>query len=258
MRNEAGDSSARTFKKNKGQNMNINQINKLKMGQTTLACLNAPANQNYWQGIVGIQEAATKAGDIVAAIIGESQKQAARNGFAAEKQAARAAMLRTAFTVCSGLTALAAATGNSQLAAQTDFSRSALAKGREQDVVNRCQSLSDLGDANKVALAAKYNVSADDIEALDTAIIEFVGSQAKPRNGRAISAAATKRLEALFAELDETLNNQLDPLLEKFASAQPAFHASYRTARSIVDSAASHAAEKATVTSIPAPLPKAA
>jgi hypothetical protein len=238
--------------------MNIVQNNKLKMGQVTLACVNESGNKAFWQGIVGIVEAVADVDATVTAIIGESQKQAARNGFSAEKQSARELLLLTAFTVCSGLTALAAATGNASLAAQSDFSRSSLAKGREQEVINRCQTLSDLGDANKVALAAKYNVSADDLDALDAAIIEFVGSQAKPRNGRAISAAATKRMEALFAKLDATLNNQLDPLLEKFAATQPAFYAAYRTARSIVDLTASHEAKKSTVTPIPEPLPKAA
>lgn len=238
--------------------MNMVQINKLRMGQTTLVCLNEAANKALWEGIVGIQEAVAETESIVAGIVGESQKQAARNGFSAAKAAARTAMLHTAFTVCSGLTALAAATGNTQLAAQSAFSRSTLAQGREQEVVNRCQTLSDLGDANKVALAAKYNVSEDDLAALAATITEFVGSQAKPRNGRVISAAATKQLEALFAQLDVTLNDQLDPLLEKFASTQPAFYAAYRTARSIVDRAASREGKLSTVTPIPPPLAKAA
>lgn len=238
--------------------MKMDQNNKLKMAQATLACVQEEDNAAFWQGIVGIEEAVTSTEEIVAGIIASSQKQAARNGFSAEKKGAKDAMLLAAFTVCSGLTALAAATGNSQLAAQSDFSRSDLARGRERDVVNRCQTFSDLGIANKVALAAKYNVNANDLAALKAAIADFTGAQPKPRNGRAISASATKQLEALFAELDATLNNQLDPLMEKFKSTQPAFYTAYQTARTIVDSAASRPAKTAAVTPIPAPLAKAA
>ena len=237
--------------------MNNNQNNKLKMGQATLGCMNDEANVPLWQSIVGIAEAVAGTEEIVAGIMAAGQKQSARNGFSAEKKAAKETMLLAAFTVCSGLTALAAATNDSQLAAQSDFSRSDLAQGREQDVVNRCQSLSDLGTANKVALAAKYNVTEADLLALKTALTGFSGAQPKPRNGRAISASATKQLEALFAELDATLNNQLDPLLEKFKTSQPAFYTAYQTARSIVDSAASRAAKTATVTPMPVPAPLA-
>ncbi len=238
--------------------MKNHQNNKLKMAQATLACVHEEDNAALWQGIVGIEEAVAGADEIVAAIIEESQKQSARNGFSAEKQDAKEAMLLAAFTVCAGLTALAAATNNAQLAAQSDFSRSDLARGRERDVVNRCQTLSDLGTANKAALAAKYNVNAADLTALKTTITDFTGAQPKPRNGRAISASATKQLEALFAKLDATLNNQLDPLLVKFQSTKPAFSSAYQTARAIVDSAASRDAKAATVTPIQAPLAKAA
>ena len=72
------------------------------------------------------------------------------------------------------------------------------------------------------------------------AITAFTDAQSKPRVGRATSAAATSELVTLFAELDEVLTEQLDPLMTKFRFTQPAFFAEYQTARVIVDSAASH------------------
>jgi YD repeat-containing protein len=161
-------------------------------------------------------------------------------------------MLDAAFTVCSGLKALASATNDTRLAAQADFSPSDLARGREADVMNRCQSVLALGNGNAAALAAKYHVTAADLTALQGAITAFAAVQPMPRQGRAASAA---ELRNLFARLDETLNSKLDPLLARFRFTQPSFHEEYLTARTIVDSTGSRALKDSTP---PAPLANAA
>ncbi len=235
--------------------MKNQQSNKLKMAQTTLGCVQHETNAPLWAGIVGIEESVETLEETVAAILARSQKQSARTGFTAQKQAAFTTLVDAAYTVCSGLKALASATGNAQLLAQASFSRSALANGREGDVVNRCQSIHTLGQENAAALTAKYNVVAADRTALNNALTAFAEVQTKPRQGQAASASATSDLVSLFGELDEVLNKQLDPLLAKFRFTQPAFFAEYETARTIVDSAASRGAEAAPV---PAPLPIAA
>ena len=108
-----------------------------------------------------------------------------------------------------------------------------------------------MGTANAAALAAKYNVSANDLKALKTAIADFTAAQAKPRQGISASASATVELVDLFAQLDEVLNKQLDPLVETLASVNPSFYNEYQTARAIVDSSASHVVK-------PTPTPPAA
>lgn len=52
--------------------------------------------------------------------------------------------------------------------------------------------------------------------------------------------AATKELVDLFTQLDVVLNEQLDPLVEKFQASAPAFYNEYKQARVIIDSAATH------------------
>ena len=230
--------------------MKNSQNNKLKMAQATLGCIQHETNAPLWAGIVGIEETVELLEETVAAILARSLKQSARTGFAAQKQAAFTALVNAGFTVCSGLKALASATGNAQLSAQTDFSRSDLAKGRETDVVNRCQSLVPLGTANAAALAAKYNVVAADRTALNNALAAFAEVQTKPRQGQAASASATTDLVTLFKELDELLNERLDSLLAKFRFTQPTFFAEYETARAIVDSTAGRGTEP-----VPAPVP---
>ena len=252
----------RINKVRKGTVMEMVQNNKLKMAQATRGCLQDENNAPLWAGIGGIEEGVESLGDIVDGIVAFGQKQTARTGFAAQKKAVKKTLLDGAWAVCCGLQSLASKADNSQLAAQVKFSRSTLARGREQDFVNRCQSLLALGTANAAALAEKYNVPAADLEALDTAITGFGLVQSKPRNGRAAKSAATKRLEELFANLDKTLNNQLDPLIEKFRSTNAEFYNEYQAARSIVDSAATHETKPENSLALPSstsvPLDKAA
>lgn len=235
--------------------MKNSQNNKLKMAQATSGCVQHETNAPLWAGIIGIEESVELLDEKIAAILARSVKQSARTGFAAQKQAAFTALIKAGFTVCSGLKALASATGNAQLLAQASFSRSALASGREADVVNRCQSIATLAQANAAALTAKYHVVAADRTALNNALTTFAEVQTKPRQGQAASASATSDLVTLFEDLDEVLNERLDPLLAKFRFTQPAFFAEYETARVIVDSAASREAEPVPA---PAPLPIAA
>ena len=123
--------------------------------------------------------------------------------------------------------------------------------------MNRCKSIAALGTEHAVLLAEKYDVKAKDLTALNTAITEFEAVQAKPRNGKAAQSSATAELKRLFVKFDKTLNEQLDPLIEKFKKTNAAFYHEYQTARSIVDSAASHQA-KVVDASVPLELPKAA
>ena len=60
-----------------------------------------------------------------------------------------------------------------------------------------------------------------------------------------VSAGATSELVDLFADLDEVLNNQLDPLMEKFQETEPAFYHEYESARVVVDAAATHGSKDA-------------
>ena len=131
-----------------------------------------------------------------------------------------------------------------------------LARGHETDVANRCQTILNLGTENSEVLAAKYNVSAADLKAVKTGIAAFTELQPRPRQSKATSATATLELETLFATLDEVLNNQIDPLTEKFRESDATFYNEYQTARSIVSNATSCTGKDATV--VPVVVAKAA
>lgn len=234
--------------------MKIVQISKLNSTQATLECLQA--NATAWQDIPGFATAVSTLEETVQAILDRSRKQSFRTGYAAQKTDARQTMVNAAFTVASALKACASASGDKQLFSQVDFSRTDLTHGREADVLNRCQAILDLGTANAKVLAAKYNVSASDLTAFKTAIQEFTSVQPKPRQGLAASASATAELVELFAAVDKVLQEQIDPLVEKFKQSNPAFYNEYQKARVIVDNAATHPG--APNTPAAQPVPKAA
>lgn len=231
--------------------MNSEKTSKWKMAQASLETVNK--HSALWQGIPAYASAVTALDETVTAITEAARTQTARSGNAAAKGSAFLTMTNAAFTVCSALRALASATEDRKLSAEVDFSRTDLSRGRETDVVNRCQTILNLGNENAEVLAAKYNVSANDLKAVKTAITAFTELQPKPRQSRATATAATRELETLFATLDELLNNQIDPLTEKFRESEAAFYNEFQTARSIVSNAATREAKAATITTVNVP-----
>lgn len=236
-----------------GISMNSEKTSKWKMAQATLETVRK--HSTLWEGVPAYATAVTTLEETVTSITAAARTQTARSGDAAAKGAALQTMVNAAFTVCSALKALASATADRKLSTEVSFSRTNLARGRETEVVNRCQTMLNLGAENAELLAAKYNVSANDLKAVKTAIAAFGELQPKPRQSKATSAAATRDLETLFATLDEVLNNQIDPLTEKFRDSDATFYNEYKTSRSIVTNATSRETKP---TVAPVGVPKAA
>ncbi len=234
--------------------MNSEQTSKWKMAQATLETVNK--HSTLWKDIPAYATAVVTLDETVSSVTDAARTQTARSGDAAAKGSAFQTMVGTTFTVCSALKALASATSDRKLSTEVNFSRTNLARGRATDVVNRCQTILNLGTENAEVLAAKYNVSAADLKAVKTAITEFTELQPKPRQSKATSTAATRELETLFATLDEELNNQIDPLTEKFRDSAPTYYNEYQTARSIVTNATSR--ETKVITTATVVVPKAA
>jgi hypothetical protein len=229
------------------------------MGQATLATVRKFSGA--WSAIPGYETAVASIEETLTAI-GEhtlAQAQAARSGDSAAKSEAYQSLLGLGFVVCSGLKALASANGDRKLFTQVNYSRSTLARGREAQVVGRCQAILDLGTENAEALTGKYNVTAADLKGLKSALQQFAALQPKPRQNRAAVTAATRELVNLFSTLDDLLSHQLDPLMEKFRETHSGFYNEYRSARVVVENAATRDGQATPdVSAPPVSLPKAA
>jgi hypothetical protein len=78
-----------------------------------------------------------------------------------------------------------------------DFSRSDVGKGRDTEVVARCQDILAAATEN-VGSLGDYGVNAAKLTALKKKLENFQAVLAKPRQGRATTSSATKELAKLL------------------------------------------------------------
>ncbi len=130
--------------------------------------------------------------------------------------------------------AYAAKTGNNALKDAVDFSASQLKKLKDGEIAARCQTIHDLGVANKDALA-DYGVTTAKLAELQTAINDYVQSAPKPRSAITDRATVKANIRNYFAQADAILVEQMDKLVETLIEDHPDFVQTYKNARIIVD-----------------------
>ncbi len=163
--------------------------------------------------------------------------QADKSGAGAEKALCLVALVTDAHTIASAVAALASDTNDASLAAKVNFSRSDLARGRETQIITRCENIHNAATENLDALDDEYGVTQAKLTALQTKIDAFRTAQPKPRRTRATSSAATEQLRACFAQADQILDEKLDKLVVQFKASQPQFYAEYTSARRVGEAA---------------------
>jgi hypothetical protein len=215
------------------QQMNSIQLNKLNMYLAVEAVLDS--HKDTWQTMPAFEAGATELSEHIANIQGLAQTQTSKNGGSAEKAQAFQTLVDSAYEIAAATRACAVASSNSELAAQADYSRSAVGDGRDSEVVARCQSILAMATANLASLA-DYGVTQAKLTALKKKIENFQAVQAKPRHNIATSSAATKGMPELFFAANEVLRDRLDGLVVQFRSTEAAFYNEYNGARVIVDS----------------------
>ena len=135
--------------------------------------------------------------------------------------------------------------GNNQdLLALTDVSRSDLDKMDAEALSNRATSVLAQANANKTELAS-LQVTPANIDELSQALTDFNEAKAGPRQATAERSAQTGALPALVREANDILRNQIDRMMNLFSRSHPDFVAAYKSARLIVDRAATRTAKAA-------------
>ena len=212
--------------------MNANQSNKL---NSYLSIKLVLESTDVWQVLPAFVTGAEELGEHISSIQSFAQTQTSQSGASAEKTQAFQVLVDAAYEVAAATRACAVASSNKELAKRVDFSRSDVGKGRDTEVVARCQDIWTAATQN-VGSLGDYGVNQAKLNALKKKIENFQAVQAKPRQGKATSSSATKELAKLFRDVDELLNDRLDALAVQFKDSQPAFFNAYNTARAIVDS----------------------
>ena len=227
------------------------QTNRVTMFKTVAGFLDQ--NNSVWSGMASLAAAVQQFKDKIGAIDAAAQKQETPSGAADDKAAARDALEDVLFLICEALGVLGHTSNDNELLALVDLTPSGLDKLGEEELANRATTILARANAMKSELAALQVTQANLIE-LEGALHNFQATKAKPRAATAERAAQTESLPSLVRDGSNILRNQIDRLVNLFRRSNSNFVAGYRSARVIVDRAASHAAPK-TPPSTPTPKP---
>jgi len=98
-------------------------------------------------------------------------------------------------------------------------------------------------------------VTQANLDELSGALNDFNTAKAKPRHATATRVAQTESLPNLIREASTILRNQIDRMVNLFSRSNSEFVAGYRSARVIVDRAATHGTAKPAGGPAPSPTP---
>lgn len=178
--------------------VNVRDQNRYRMLTSVRSTLGEHETDNTWTKIPALVAAVEELETVIAQVSEQLEATATPSGASAGKATALETLVISTHEIASALHACATASGNEELAAEVDFSLTALAKGREADVVARCSKILSLATDNLDNLG-DYNVTQAKLTALGKKIDAFKKAQTKPRQGVAKKAAANKALPRLFS-----------------------------------------------------------
>jgi hypothetical protein len=234
--------------------MTTKQQNKLAMYLAVKAVLDA--NNAVWQTLQAFADGYTGFDTQIGLIQTLAQGQNMdTSGIAQDKKASKFAMAQAAVGIASAVRAFAIKTKNNTLAGEVDFNQSDITSARDEDALANCQNIHDLANTNIASLGI-FGVTAARLTTLQTAITAFSGLMGKPRQTIATGKTATQQLSDAFDAADLALDEELDNLIGQFTPANAKFVSDYQNARTIVDTAASHASPNQPAPAPTPPTPK--
>ena len=219
--------------------MDNNQTNRVNMFKTVSAYL--ADHNSVWNGTAPFATAVTQFNNKIAAIDSAAQQQETPSGATQDKESARDALEDVLFLMCEALSVLGHTANDNDLVALTSISASTLNKMDAEALSNRGASVLAAANTKKTELAT-LQVTQANIDELDDALQAFNSAKASPRTSTAERAAHTQSLASLIRETSGILKNQIDPLVNLFRRTNADFVAGYRSARVVVDRAATRAA----------------
>lgn len=233
--------------------MEKKQTNRVTMFKTVAGYLGE--NNSVWSAMGPFATAAGQLQGKIDAIDEAAQKQETpTTGAAADKAFARDSLEDALFLACEALGVMAATSNDNDLLALTAVSPSSLHRFTDEELTNRAATVLEKTNTQKTSLAALHVTQAN-IDELSQALQNFKAAKEKPRQTTAGRAAETSSLPSLIRDANDILRNQIDRLVNLFRRSNPKFVAGYKSARVIVDRAATHTSSKAPQTP-PTPKPE--
>lgn len=219
--------------------MERKQTNRITMFKTT--ALNLSNNQSVWSGMAPFVDAVQRLNDKISEL-----DEAARNqetpisGAVVDKSSARDALEDVLFLVCQALGVIGHTSHDNDLIALVDLTPATMHRFDSEEMSNRAATILDRANARKPELAT-FHVTQANLDELTQALADFNTSKQKPREAVAVRSAETELIPRLIREATSILRNEIDPLVNLFKRSDAKFVKSHRSARVVVDRAATHA-----------------
>jgi hypothetical protein len=155
----------------------------------------------------------------------------------------KTALINAALKVLAGLSAHAAATNNTALKMNADFTERDLDKMRDNDLITKSQSFYELALPFAPELGT-WHVTQADIDALDTNSAAFKAKNPAIKSIKDHSAEATAAIKAKLDEAYDFTKDSLDAMMLPYKMTEPTAYGLYQKSREIVHIAATHSKAK--------------
>lgn len=232
--------------------MTTNQNNKFSMYSAALSVLSAHCDKTV--AIPAFATAYQHFDGLVSQIREKDKERFSKTfGKMAVKDEAEDALVMATVLVSSALVAFARAKGNTQLKDTVRIPESTLRHVRANEQLNLAKMVYDLAKGNEKELPA-YGVTATMLDDLKARIAAYDAAIRDVASGMAERSGARTAVSDLFVQADETLKEEVDPLMQMLRVTDPEFYNDYRAARVIKDIGVRHgknAAAKPPVTGQP-------
>lgn len=204
--------------------------------------------ESEWAGYAPMVDAVSLLRGQRSAIITKRESQESDiKGFATVKHNRRGAMADVAIKICGKVKAWSFAAGDMVIYQEMDITRSMIMNGQSLSAQTLCQSIYGRGFAMPNAAKAAYNVTPDDLLALQAAIDAYAEVVTTPRTAITGRKAETNSFKKMFTDCTITLKYTIDNLMQNFAGTE--FFEKYFTARRVAQDATQKANLAVTVLS---------
>jgi hypothetical protein len=151
-----------------------------------------------------------------------------------DKQVFKENLANEAHVISSAIQAYAASIDDNDLYQTMNYSRTTLLGTEDEDLPQKCNNILDAAN-DLIANLGDFGITALQLSDFETDIEAWETETTQPRVAISERAAATQSLPVLFKKADAILKKQIDKLMERFLTIDPAFYATYKAARKIVN-----------------------
>jgi hypothetical protein len=148
----------------------------------------------------------------------------------------KTALINATLKVLAGITAHAAATNNTALKITADITKNELKSLRDNDLITQVHAIYET--ATNIAYELQtWNVTQEDINAIDTHSATFDAKDPAIKNIKARSAQATADIKAKLDEAYNFTKDTLDAMMMPVKISNPTAYGQYQNARTIINTA---------------------